>query len=242
MKPVAIFLYDYTGLMAEPWLAAGYECWLFDGQHQPGITREGDLFKVGMWFHHDQVEQHATDIARMVGGKAAHVFGFPECTHLTVAGAKHFAKKAANNPLFQQEALALCLLVPAVAKACDTDCWAFENPIGVISTLWRKPNFAFHPTEYGGYLPEDDAHPLYPEIYPPRDAYNKNTCIWSGPGYQEPERRPIPPLHKDNPGWKKCGGKSTRTKNIRSATPRGFRQANFEANHRTDYRMREILE
>ena len=37
--------------------------------------------------------------------------------------------------------------------------------------------------------------------------------------------------HKNNPGWKKCGGKSTRTKNIRSATPRGFAQAVFEANH-----------
>lgn len=182
MKPVAIFLYDYTGLMAEPWLAAGYECWLFDGQHLEGITREGNLFKVGMWFHHDQVEKHAADIARMVGGRAAHVFGFPECTQLTVAGARHFAKKAAINPMFQQEALSLCMLVPAVAKACSTDCWAFENPVSVISTMWRKPNFSFDPAEYGGYLPYDDVHPIYPDIYPPRDAYNKHTCIWNGLG------------------------------------------------------------
>lgn len=231
MKRVAIFLYDITGLMAQPWLDSGYECWCFDGQHQEGITREGDLFKVGIWFHHDQIDKHAADIARMVGGKAAFIFGFPECTQLTVAGAKHFEAKRAVNPNFQHEALALALLVPALAEACNCECWAFENPVSVISTLWRKPNFSFHPADYGGYLPEDDQHPLYPEIYPPRDAYNKNTCIWKGPGFREPARKRVEPLHKDNPGWAKCGGKSTRTKNIRSATPRGFVQATFEANH-----------
>lgn len=232
MKRIAIFLYDFTGLMAQPWLAAGYECWLFDGQHQEGITREGNLFKVGMWFHHDQVEKHAADIARMVGGKVEFIFSFPECTDMTNAGSKHWAKKALDNPNFLSEAVALAKLAPAVAKACNCDCWGAENPVGKLSTLWRKPDFKFNPCEYGDYLPEDDAHPLYPEVYPPRDAYNKNTCIWKGPGFNEPERRPIQPLYKENPGWKKCGGKSLRTKNIRSATPRGWVLAAFEANHK----------
>jgi hypothetical protein len=230
MKPVAIFLYDFTGFMAQPWLDSGYECWLFDGQHEPGITREGDLFKVGMWFHHDQIERHAYDIARMVGRKAAFVFGFPECTQLTVAGAKHFQRKREANPRFQEEALALAMLIPEVALACDCECWAFENPVGVISTMWRKPDFAFDPADYGGYLPEDDEHPLYPDIYPPRDAYNKNTCIWCGPGFRVPRMDRIEPRHKANPGWAKCGGKSLRTKNIRSATPRGFTIATHQAN------------
>lgn len=232
MKRVAIFLFDLTGLMAQPWLDAGYECWCFDGQHKSGITKEGNLFKVGMWFHADQVEKQAADIAWMVGGKAEFVFSFPECTHLTVAGARHFKKKAEENPRFQTDALALCMLAPEVAKATRTDCWAFENPTGVISTMWRKPDFTFNPADYGGYLPEDDEHPLYPEIYPPRDAYNKGTCIWKGEGFIEPNKKRIEPLFKENPGWKKCGGKSTRTKNIRSATPRGFVLAAFEANHK----------
>ena len=38
----AIFLYDLTGVMAAPWLEAGYECWRFDGQHPAGITRNGN--------------------------------------------------------------------------------------------------------------------------------------------------------------------------------------------------------
>jgi hypothetical protein len=230
MRKVAIFLYDLTGLMAQPWLDAGYECWLFDGQHQEGITRKGNLFKVGMWFHHDQIEKHAADIARMVGGTADFVFGFPECTHLTVAGAKHFAKKSEANPHFQLEAVNLAKLVALVADECGCDRWALENPVGVMSSIWRKPDFTFHPCDYGGYLSEDDAHPAYPDIYPPRDAYNKKTCIWAGDDFVMPSHRAIEPSSKDNPGWKKCGGKSTRTKNIRSSTPRGFAQAVFLAN------------
>lgn len=234
MKKVAIFLYDLTGLMAQPWLDAGYECWLFDGQHQDGITRQGNLFKVGMWFHHDQVEKHAEDIARMVGGKAEFVFSFPECTDLTNAGSKHWAKKRMENPNFLDEAVALAKLAPAVGKACRCDCWGAENPVGKLSTLWRKPDFWFDPCDYGQYLPEDDLHPLYPDVYPPRDAYNKKTGIWAGPGFKRPPVDRLEPLHKDNPGWAKCGGKPTRTKNIRSATPRGWVIAAFLANHKTD--------
>lgn len=226
----AIFLYDITGFMAAPWLEAGYECWVFDGQHTEGVNREGNLVKVGMWFYPDQIQEHAAEISTMVGPEVVFVFGFPECTHLTVAGAKHFAKKAAVNPQFQIEAMNLAKLIPAVSKACQCDAWALENPVGVMSTLWRKPDFMFNPCDFGGYLPMDDMHPVYPDIYPGRDAYNKGTCIWHGEGFQEPVRRHIPPLHRANPGWARCGGKSLRTKNIRSATPRGFAQAVFEAN------------
>lgn len=226
----AVFLYDYTGLMAEPWLAGNFECWIFDGQHAPGITREGNLVKVGMWFYPEGLEYQAATIKALVGDCVEMVFGFPECTNLTVAGAKHWAKKREANPKFQHEAMELADLVRKVGELCGAP-WAFENPVGALSTLYHKPDFSFHPCDYAGYLPEDDAHPIYPDIYPGRDRYNKNTCIWSGGGFIEPEKRRVEPEHKDNPGWKKCGGKSTRTKNIRSATPRGFARAVFEANH-----------
>jgi len=42
-----------------------------------------------------------------------------------------------------------------------------------------------------------------------------------------PEKKPVKPVN-NYPGWTKLGGKSLRTKNIRSATPRGFAQAVFE--------------
>lgn len=227
LKKKVVILYDYTSEMARPWLEAGYEVWTFDGQHPEGITREGDLVKVGMWFFHDQTDAQAKEIADMVGENIHLVFGFPECTHLTNAGSRHWTKKRAANPNFQKEAMDLCLLVEKLGNLCDVP-WAFENPVGVLSTMYRKPDYTFHPKDYGQYLPEDDIHPLYANVYPARDAYNKKTCIWMGNGAREPLKRPVKELYKDNPGWKLCGGKSTKTKNIRSCTPRGFARAFFE--------------
>ena len=225
----AVFLYDYTGLMAKPWLDAGYECWCFDGQHEPGVIRDGLHVKVGMWFYPSGLGHQAATIAALVGDGVEMVFGFPECTDLTVAGAKHWVRKRAENPKFQDDAIALCDLVRHVGEALDCK-WGFENPVGALSTMYRKPDFSFNPCDYAGYLDDGDEHPVYPDIYPGRDRYNKNTCIWIGGGSAVPEKLRIEPLHKDNPGWKKCGGKSKRTKNIRSATPRGFAKAWFLAN------------
>ena len=222
----AIFLYDYTGLMAKPWLDAGYECWCFDGQHEKGITRDGLHVKVGMWLHPTSAEA----IKLIVGDGVSFVFGFPECTDMAVSGAAHFAKKLQADPDVQKKAAALAVLVQLVAD--EYGCaWGAETPVSVLSTLWRKPDFSFHPWEFGGYLPEDDQHPEYPEYIKPRDAYPKKTCIWCGNGFVFPNKKPVPvdPGYSDQ--HKKLGGKSLKTKNIRSATPRGFALAVFEANH-----------
>lgn len=229
MKKKAVFLYDRTGLMAKPWLENGYECWIFDGQHEPGVVRDGNLVKVGMWFYPDKITEHAKYISDVVGDGVRMVFGFPECTDLTVAGARHWASKALVNPRFQEDAKDLADLTRLVGELCGSP-WAFENPVGRLGKIYRKSDFSFDPCDFGGYLPDDDEHPLYPHVYPPRDAYNKKTCIWCGNGFVEPKKMRIEPLHKDNPGWRKCGGKSLKTKNIRSATPRGFSVAVFIAN------------
>jgi len=225
----AIFLFDYTGIMAKPWIDAGYECWCFDGQHPRGIARDGNHVRVGLYIEPGSKLHFAKRIYEMVGPGVEFVFGFPECTDLTNAGAKHFEGKREFNLLFQAEAIELADLVRVVGNIYGC-MWAFENPKGAISTQYRKYDFRFHPCEYGGYLPEDDKHPIYPDIYPGQDAYNKDTCIWSGNGFKEPKRKKVEPIHKDNPGWKMCGGKSLKTKNIRSATPRGFSLAVFDAN------------
>ncbi len=106
-----------------------------------------------------------------------------------------------------------------------------ENPVSVLSSLWRKPDHYFNPFEYGGYLPEDDQHPLWPDHIAPRDSYTKLTSLWVGGTFVMPEKRQVEPL---SPGasqqYSKLGGKSQKTKNIRSATPRGFAKAVFEAN------------
>lgn len=224
----AVFLFDYTGLMAKPWLDAGYECWLFDGQHPEGVTQEGGLVKVGMWFDAYRTSSHVDEIKKLVGS-ADIVIGFPECTDMAVSGAAHFAKKRKENPAFQAEASELARFVQYVGEALNCK-WMAENPVSVLSTLWRKPDFLFHPYEFGGYLPVDDVHPEYPEYIKPRDAYPKKTCIWSGNGFAMPDKRPVPVAPGYSDQHKKLGGKSLKTKSIRSATPRGFANAVFLAN------------
>ena len=107
-----------------------------------------------------------------------------------------------------------------------------ENPVSVLSTLWRKPDYSFHPFEYGGYIEPDEAeHPKWPDYIAPMDAYPKKTCLWTGGGFTMPTISPVEPEAGHSRQHLKLGGKSQKTKNIRSATPRGFAQAVFNANN-----------
>jgi hypothetical protein len=164
------------------------------------------------------------------------VFGmaFPVCTDMAVSGAAHFKRKAEKDPDFQKKAVSY-----AVACANFFDSlgipYFIENPVSVLATQWRKPDHAFHPYEYGGYIPEAKAeHPKWPEYIPARDAYKKKTCLWTGPGFVMPEQQPVECSDYYGNGYSKpmmkLGGKSMKTKNIRSATPRGFARAVYEAN------------
>jgi hypothetical protein len=231
----AIFLFDYTGIMAKPWADAGYICYCFDGQHPQGVTpgTHENILNVGMWFSNnctgDNLSIDRDHITTVAGKDIDFIFGFPECTDLAVSGAAHFERKRDNNPYFQDEAMMLFYLVESLGDELGCK-WALENPVSVAATLWRKPDHYFHPYEYGGYLPEDDKHPLYPEYIKPQDAYPKKTGIWLGNGFVMPGKIPVVVEPGFSDQHKKLGGKSLKTKNIRSATPRGFAQATFISN------------
>lgn len=221
-KDIVISLCDYTGIMVKPWLEAGYICIIVDPQHPKGITFEGKLIKVG-----EKVEDCLDWLGEVLrSGRVKIVFGFPVCTNLAVSGAAHFNAKLEKDKHFQTKSMQLvheCRMIGELSGAP----WFFENPISVISSAYRKPDHVFHPYEYGGYLPENDVHPDYPEYINPRDAYPKKTCLWTGGGFVMPDRKEV----YCKPGYSKqhnkLGGKSDKTKNVRSATPRGFAKAVF---------------
>lgn len=232
----AIFLFDVTGFMALPWAEAGYQCFCFDGQHPQGASISSlhpNIINVGMWFDNEirnnACIKNVESVRAITGDDVDFIFGFPECTDLAVSGAAHFERKRVADPEFQNKAMILVYLTMHLGQAIDKP-WAFENPVSVISTKFGKPQHKFHPYEYGGYLPEGDTHPTYPEYIKPRDAYPKKTCIWAGNGFVMPQKLEVPVRNGYSDQHKKLGGKSLKTKNIRSATPRGFAQAVFEAN------------
>lgn len=71
------------------------------------------------------------------------VIAFPPCTHLASSGARWFKEKRADGR--QQEAIKFFLkFTTPNAKR-----WAIENPIGIMSTEFRKPTQIIQPWEFG---------------------------------------------------------------------------------------------
>jgi hypothetical protein len=239
MRPVVISFFDYTGAAVEPWANAGFECYCFDIQHDETPRTVSYIGGGSVTFERADLsskETYADLIDGFAGRDIRMVFGFPPCTDLAVSGARHWQRKREADPMFQERAILMAVHVATFANAMGVP-YAIENPVGALCTQWRKPDHKFQPYFFGGYLSEEDAHPLWPNVIPARDAYTKATCLWTGNGFVMPEQRPVVPVviwfengKSGSPQWAKLGGKSLRTKNIRSATPRGFAQAVFEAN------------
>lgn len=204
MNDIVLSLCDRTGNMVRPWLEAGYECWIVDLQHPAGETHEGNLVRVG------------ADVRDWLPPRRQYAiaFAFPPCTHLAVSGARWFKDKGLGK---LSEAIST---VAACARICEWTAapWMLENPVGTLSTYWRKPDYTFDPYEYGGYLAK------------PGDAYTKKTCLWMGNDFIMPPMKPVDPvegdrIHRMPPSPERA--------DLRFVTPLGFAQAVFEANHRT---------
>ena len=93
----------------------------------------------------------------------------PPCTYLTVSGNRYFnvdkyGNKAKDRLIARQEAARFFL---AFATA-DVPRIAVENPVGVMSTLFRKPDQIIQPYQFG--------HPV-----------RKSTCLWL---YNLPKLKP----------------------------------------------------
>ncbi len=228
-----ISLYDYTGEALKPWAMAGYQCLAYDIQHDIPHYEE---FEGGGRIDYKYADLHNIGTLDKIydslsGKEVTFAMAFPVCTDLAVSGAAHFKRKRERDPLFQRKASNYAIWCAELFDALDCP-YFIENPVSVLSTLWRKPDYSFHPFEYGGYIDPDEAeHPKWPDYIAPMDAYPKKTCLWTGGYFTMPDKSPVEPETGHSRQHLKLGGKSQKTKNIRSATPRGFAQAVFNANN-----------
>lgn len=201
MSGIVLSLCDLSGVMVQPWLDAGFECWIVDTQHKAGEHRDGNLIRVG------------ADVTRWLPPRVDYqvVFGFPPCTDLATSGARWMKDKGLP-------ALASSLdLVERCRAICEWSGapWMIENPVGTLSSYWRTADYTFHPYEYGGYS-DDDA-----------DAYTKRTLLWTSDDFVMPATKAVEPVQ----GSKISDmGESKARKNMRSKTPLGFARAVFSAN------------
>jgi site-specific DNA-cytosine methylase len=81
------------------------------------------------------------------------MIAFPPCTHLSSSGARWWSEKRADGR--QQAAIGFVL---DLAYA-DVPRIAIENPVGFLSTAWRKPDQIIQPWMFG-------------------DPFVKTTCLW----------------------------------------------------------------
>lgn len=198
---IILSLFDHTGNMVEPWAAAGFRCYCVDRRHPAGETRRGNIIRVG------------ADVLDWLPPFAPVkiLFAFPPCTHVATSGARWFQDKGLGALI---ESLQLFEAALRLAEWTAAP-YLIENPVSTVSTYWRKPDHTFDPCDYGGYLD------------PAGDAYTKKTCLWTGNGFVMPRPRRVIPtdgsrMHRLPP--------SPQRATLRSATPRGFARAVFEAN------------
>ena len=83
------------------------------------------------------------DVRDILGNGWDLMIAHPPCTHLAVSGAKWFAAKRADGR--QQNAVDFFVMLAET----NIQKIAIENPIGVMSTVWRKPDQIIHPWMFG---------------------------------------------------------------------------------------------
>lgn len=213
-------LFDKSGIMGEPYAKNGHNVLCLDWEADIGVHN-------CIHFERLDLRDRAGLIKRLDIFKPDIVYSFPDCTDLAVSGAAHFEAKRQRDPQFQSKAIELFKTGEYVAELYNIPSFT-ENPVSVAATLYRKPDAYFHPYEYGGYLPEDDTHPIWPQYIAARDAYPKKTGAWLLNGMELPPKKPVSVRPGYSDQHKKLGGKSQKTKDIRSMTPRGFAQAMYE--------------
>ena len=94
------------------------------------------------------------DVVGLLSERWDLVIAFPPCTDLAASGARYFAEKRKDGR--QQASIEFFMRftdLPHVPRV------AIENPIGIMSTYWRKPDQIIQPWMFG-----------HPE--------SKATCLW----------------------------------------------------------------
>lgn len=144
-----------------------------------------------------------------VDGKWDLIIAHPPCTDLAVSGARWFAEKIADGR--QQRSIEFFM------RFTDINCdhVMIENPVGIMSRLWRKPDQIIQPYMFG-------------------DPFEKKTCLWlKGLPHLAPTKVVEPPPRqqvkggKSLPTWYSNAKHADRAR-IRSKTFPGFAEAMAE--------------
>ena len=117
---------EYSGVVRDAFIGGGHDAMSCDllPTDAPGPHYQGDVRDVidGCW---DLMIAH------------------PPCTHLSVSGAAHFKEKKVDGR--QQSAVSFFMML----IKSDIPMIAVENPVCIMSSLYRKPNQIIQPYMFG---------------------------------------------------------------------------------------------
>ena len=130
-----------------------------------------------------------------------------DCSKLSNAGRGWDKTRTFRDAIDAVELVTKALYIIAMT---GPEWWAIENPVGLMKQLLGKPQYRFQPCEFG-------------------HNYTKHTCLWGRFTPMFITKNVIPKPVSENLIMT-LGGKSEKTKRLRSITPSGFAKAFFEAN------------
>lgn len=119
---------EFSGTVRDAFIRGGHDAMSCDllPTESPGKHYRGDIF---------DVIDYPWDLA---------IF-HPECTHLAVSGARHFAEKRMDGR--QQRAVAFFMRLVRASAHIPRVC--IEQPISIMASLYRKPDQIIQPWMFG---------------------------------------------------------------------------------------------
>jgi hypothetical protein len=127
---------EFSGVVRDAFIAKGHDAVSCDlrPSEKPGPHYQGDVFDI-------------------INNGWALMIAHPPCTHLAVSGARHFAAKQADG----RQASAIIFFMWLARCGIERIC--IENPVCIMSSLYRKPDQIIQPWEFG-------------------HGETKKTCLW----------------------------------------------------------------
>jgi site-specific DNA-cytosine methylase len=100
------------------------------------------------------------DVTELLKQKWDMIIAFPPCTYLTVTGNRWFnIERYGEQAIQRHRDREFAIKFFKMFTECDCEKVAIENPVGIMSSEWRKPDQIINPYEFG-------------------DAFEKKTCLW----------------------------------------------------------------
>jgi hypothetical protein len=160
MKDIQVLVgCERSGIVRDAFAKRGFDAWSCDTEPQrtPGNHLQCDVREI--WHDFDLIILH------------------PPCTHIAVSGARHFPEKIADG----RQGGAIRFFMDCINAPCQYV--AVENPICIMSTIYRKPDQIIQPWEYGHG--ETKATCLWlknlPKLIPTNIVEGREQRIWKLP-------------------------------------------------------------